>query len=52
MVFDALYEILYGYHMGITVENIAARYHISRDEQDKLSVESHNRALAAMKNVF
>ncbi len=50
MVFDALYEIFNGYHMGITAENIAARYGITREEQDKLSVESHNRALSAMKN--
>jgi len=50
MVFDALYEIFYGYHMGITAENIAARYGITREEQDKLSVESHARARNAMKN--
>jgi acetyl-CoA C-acetyltransferase len=50
MVFDALFEIFYGYHMGITAENIAAHYNISREEQDKLSLESHNRAIAAMKN--
>ncbi|MBP1711508.1 MAG: acetyl-CoA acetyltransferase [Deltaproteobacteria bacterium] len=50
MVFDALYEIFYGYHMGITAENIAARYGISREEQDKLSLESHTRARNAMKN--
>jgi acetyl-CoA C-acetyltransferase len=50
MVFDALYEIFYGYHMGITAENIAARYKISREEQDKLSVESHARARNAIKS--
>ncbi|MEN6508062.1 MAG: acetyl-CoA C-acyltransferase, partial [Smithella sp.] len=50
MVFDALYEIFYGYHMGITAENIAARYSISREEQDKLSLESHTRARNAIKN--
>lgn len=50
MVFDALYEIFYGYHMGITAENIAARYNISRKEQDQLSLESHTRALNAIKN--
>ena len=50
MVFDALYEIFYGYHMGITAENIAARYNISRKEQDELSLESHTRALNAIKN--
>jgi len=49
MVFDALYEIFYGYHMGITAENIAARYGITREEQDKLSLESHTRALNAIK---
>jgi len=50
MVFDGLYEIFNGYHMGITAENIAARYGISREEQDRLSLESHNRALAAIKS--
>lgn len=50
MVFDALYEIFYGYHMGITAENIAARYNISRQEQDELSLESHTRALNAIKS--
>jgi acetyl-CoA C-acetyltransferase len=50
MVFDALYEIFYGYHMGITAENIAARYGISRQEQDKMSLESHTRARNAIKS--
>ncbi len=50
MVFDGLYEIFNGYHMGITAENIAARYGISREEQDRLSLDSHNRALAAIKS--
>ncbi len=45
MVFDGLYEIFYGYHMGITAEAIAAKYDISRQEQDELSVLSHQRAL-------
>lgn len=44
MVFDALYEIFYGYHMGVTAENIAKLYAISREDQDKLSVLSHTRA--------
>ncbi|NOY70229.1 MAG: acetyl-CoA C-acetyltransferase [Deltaproteobacteria bacterium] len=48
MVFDGLYEIFYGYHMGLTAENIAGKYEISRKEQDELSVLSHNRARAAM----
>ena len=48
MVFDGLYEIFYGYHMGVTAENIASMYGISRQEQDELGVLSHNRAKAAM----
>lgn len=50
MVFDGLYEIFYGYHMGLTAENIAEKYGISRQEQDELSVLSHSRALTAIKD--
>lgn len=49
MVFDGLHEIFYGYHMGVTAENIASMYDISRQEQDELGVLSHNRAKAAIK---
>jgi acetyl-CoA C-acetyltransferase len=48
MVFDGLYEIFYGYHMGMTAENIAAMYGISRQEQDELGVLSHSRAKTAI----
>ncbi|MDX9761183.1 MAG: thiolase family protein [Desulfomonilia bacterium] len=48
MVFDGLYEIFYGYHMGVTAENIASLYGISREEQDRLGFESHSRARAAI----
>jgi acetyl-CoA C-acetyltransferase len=48
MVFDGLYEIFYGYHMGVTAENIAEMYGIGRQEQDELGVLSHTRAKAAM----
>lgn len=48
MVFDGLYEIFYGYHMGITAENIAEKYGISKEAQDKLSVLSHERARKAI----
>jgi len=50
MVFDGLFEIFYGYHMGLTAENIADRYKISRQEQDELGLLSHQRARAAIKN--
>jgi len=50
MVFDGLYEIFYGYHMGVTAENIAEKYGISRREQDEFGLLSHQRARAAIKN--
>lgn len=48
MVFDGLYEIFYGYHMGVTAENIVDKYGISREEQDQLAALSHARAFAAV----
>ncbi|HDM36251.1 MAG TPA: acetyl-CoA C-acetyltransferase [Candidatus Syntrophoarchaeum butanivorans] len=50
MVYDGLYEIFYGYHMGVTAENIAREYNISRREQDEVGAESHHRALKAIKD--
>lgn len=50
MVFDGLYEKFYGYHMGLTAENIASLYGISREEQDQLGVLSHQRAMAAIQS--
>ncbi len=50
MVHDGLWEIFYNYHMGLTSENIAEKYSISREEQDKLAMLSHQRALAAVKD--
>ena len=49
MVFDGLWEIFYGYHMGNTAEAIADLYDISRKEQDELGVLSHTRARSAIK---
>jgi acetyl-CoA C-acetyltransferase len=49
MVLDGLFEIFYGYHMGITAENIAEKYEITRKEQDELGLLSHQRARAAIK---
>ncbi len=48
MVHDGLWEKFYGYHMGITAENIAELYGISREEQDQLAYESHMRAVKAI----
>jgi acetyl-CoA C-acetyltransferase len=48
MVVGALHDPFGHGHMGITAENIAARYQISRETQDAFSVESHRRAAAAI----
>jgi len=48
MIMDGLLEIFYGYHMGLTAENIAARYEITRQTQDELGAMSHQRARAAI----
>ena len=48
LVFDGLFEIFYGYHMGLTAENIAELYKISRQDQDELGVMSHQRAKTAI----
>ena len=47
MVADGLTDVYNQYHMGITAENVAAKYDISRDEQDALALASQNRAEAA-----
>jgi acetyl-CoA C-acetyltransferase len=48
MIMDGLFEIFYGYHMGITAENIAEKYEISRQEQDELGALSHQRSRKAI----
>ena len=50
MVYDGLWEIFYDYHMGLTSENIAEKFGITREEQDKLALLSNQRALAAIKD--
>jgi len=50
MVHDGLWETFYNYHMGITSENIAEMYGISREEQDKFALMSNQRAMAAIQN--
>jgi len=49
MVLDGVWEIFYGYHMGLTAENIAAKYGITREEQDTFGLVSHQRARQAIK---
>ena len=48
LLLDGLQETFHGYHMGMTAENIAAKYQISRGEQDELGLISHQRARKAI----
>jgi acetyl-CoA C-acetyltransferase len=48
MVYDGLWEIFYGYHMGNTAEEIAKRYGFSRQQQDEIGYLSHLRARKAI----
>lgn len=50
MIHDGLWEIFNDYHMGITAENVAEQYGISREEQDNLGLMSQQRAEAAIKS--
>jgi acetyl-CoA C-acetyltransferase len=49
MIKDGLWDAFHGYHMGNTAENVAQKWQISRDEQDKFAVSSQNKAEAAKK---
>jgi acetyl-CoA C-acetyltransferase len=52
MIHDGLWEAYRGFHMGVGAEMIAARYGISREEQDAFAAESHRRAAAATEQGF
>jgi acetyl-CoA C-acetyltransferase len=52
MVVGALHDPFHTIHMGVTAENIAAKWGISREEQDATAVESHNRAQRAVEGGF
>jgi acetyl-CoA C-acetyltransferase len=49
MVHDGLWDIYNDYHMGITGENVAEKYGITREEQDEFAVNSHRKAVAAIR---
>ena len=50
MVHDGLTDAFEGYHMGVTAENIAEKYGITREEQDEFALESQRRAIDAVDN--
>jgi len=50
MVYDGLTDVYNQYHMGITAENIAEQWGLTREEQDRIAVQSQNRAEEAQKS--
>ena len=49
MIVDGLWDVYNQYHMGITAENLAKKYQISRREQDEFAANSQQKAEAAQK---
>jgi acetyl-CoA C-acetyltransferase len=49
MIHDGLWDIFNNYHMGVTAENVAEKYSVTREEQDEFSAKSQNNAEAAIK---
>ena len=49
MIKDGLWDAFHGYHMGITAENVAEKFQVTRDEQDKFSLKSQEKAIKAQK---
>src|SRR3954452_4337021 len=49
MLKDGLIDAFHGYHMGNTAENVASKWQLNREEQDKFAVASQNKAEAAQK---
>ena len=49
MIKDGLWDAFHGYHMGITAENVAEKFQVTRDEQDKFALKSQEKALTAQK---
>ena len=49
MIKDGLWDAFHGYHMGITAENVAEKFQVTREEQDKFAISSQEKALKAQK---
>ena len=49
MIRDGLWDAFHGYHMGITAENVAEKFQVTRDEQDKFALLSQEKAIKAQK---
>ena len=49
MIKDGLWDAFHGYHMGVTAENVATKFQVTRQEQDKFAFNSQEKALEAIK---
>jgi acetyl-CoA C-acetyltransferase len=52
MIVDGLWDVYENFHMGMTAELVAEKYGISREEQDRFALESHQKAVRATKSCF
>ena len=50
MIKDGLWDAFHGYHMGITAENVATKFQVTREDQDKFALSSQEKALKAQKD--
>ena len=50
MIKDGLWDAFHGYHMGITAENVAEKFQVTRDQQDKFALNSQEKAIKAQKS--
>ena len=50
MIKDGLWDAFHGYHMGITAENVAEKFQVTRNEQDKFALHSQEKATKAQKD--
>ena len=49
MIKDGLWDAFHGYHMGMTAENVSTKFQVTREDQDKFALKSHEKALKAQK---
>ena len=49
MIRDGLWDAFHGYHMGVTAENVAEKFQVTREEQDRFALKSQEKALSAQK---
>ena len=49
MIKDGLWDAFHGYHMGVTAENVSTKFQVTREDQDKFALNSHEKALNAQK---